>query len=415
MTAVAVGRSLALRGAVVALAVLILFACPARGLARTGPALSVTGACLLDEGNGRVLYGDNADAHMAIASTTKMMTALIVLQHEKHLGTIFTQNNYVPAADDSQIGLVPRERMSVHDLLLGMMLPSADDAAEDLAYNVGGGSVARFIAMMNAEAVTLGLTHTHYSTPSGVDTPGNYSSPCDLVKLARYDLTYSPFFRRMVDLKSATLRTGDYVRHITNLDSLLAAYPWVNGVKTGHTDDAGWVLVSSGSQHGMTLIGSVLGTATEAASFRNGLALLQWGFAQFHAVDVIRAGTVVARLRVKDRPGFRAPVIVARSYSKVLLRSTRLRFKVQLPHQLVGPLARHAVVGSVIVFADGRELTRIPALLARRLPAVSSLTLAARFITRTSTLLLIVAVIGVLTGLAVVRRERSRAREIEFP
>ena len=83
--------------------------------------------------------------------------------------------------------------MSVHDLLLALMLPSADDAAEDLAYNVGHGSVGRFVAMMNAEARELGLSHTHYSTPIGLDTPGNYSTAGDLVKLASYDLTHSAF------------------------------------------------------------------------------------------------------------------------------------------------------------------------------------------------------------------------------
>ena len=90
--------------------------------------------------------------------------------------------------------------MSVHDLLIAMMLPSADDAAEDLAYNVGHGSVARFLAMMNARAGQLGLTHTHYTTPIGLDTPGNYSSAGDLVTLARYLLQGEPFFKAVVAL-----------------------------------------------------------------------------------------------------------------------------------------------------------------------------------------------------------------------
>src|SRR6201999_4620723 len=103
----------------------------------------------------------------------KLMTALVVLEHVHKLSTVFTQNDYTAASVDSQIGLEPGERMSVHDLLLAMMLPSADDAAEDLAYNVGHGSVARFVAMMNARARELHLTHTHYTTPIGLDTPGN--------------------------------------------------------------------------------------------------------------------------------------------------------------------------------------------------------------------------------------------------
>ena len=88
--------------------------------------------------------------------------------------------------------------MTVHDLLVALLLPSADDAAEDLAYNVGGGSVARFVALMNADARVLGLDHTHYTTPIGLDTPGNYSSPDDLVRLADYLMRHWPFFQRTV-------------------------------------------------------------------------------------------------------------------------------------------------------------------------------------------------------------------------
>ena len=119
---------------------------------------------------------------------------------------MFTQNHYYAAPVDSQIGLVPGERMSVHDLLLALMLPSADDAAEDLAFNVGHGSIARFIGMMNARARELGLTHTHYSTPIGLDTPGNYSSASDLVKLASYALHAQPLLR--ADRRAAARRAA---------------------------------------------------------------------------------------------------------------------------------------------------------------------------------------------------------------
>src|SRR5262249_53564179 len=147
----------------------------------------------------------------AIASTTKLMTALLTLEHAP-LDKTFTQNDYYPAATDSQIGLVPGERMTVRDLLLALLLPSADDAAEDLAYHVGHHSLARFVGMMNARARALGLRHTHYSTPSGLDTPGNYSTAADLVKLANYDLKTQPFFRHAVAMHSAVLRTGNQHR-----------------------------------------------------------------------------------------------------------------------------------------------------------------------------------------------------------
>src|ERR1700733_2654470 len=196
-----------MRKQVLALAVLLmaLVACAAaaaaaqRDSAPTAqpPPLDVTGASLMVAG-GQQLWSYDGNRELAIASTTKMMTALVVLQHVKNLNTVFTQTDWDPAAADSQIGLIPGERMSVHDLLVALLLPSADDAAEDLAYNVGGGSVARFVAMMNADARELGLRHTHYSTPIGLDTPGNYSSASDLVKLATYELEHNRFFARIV-------------------------------------------------------------------------------------------------------------------------------------------------------------------------------------------------------------------------
>ena len=290
---------------------------PAPASAAPAPEMSATGAILLAPRTGQVLYSLNADREVAIASTTKLMTALITLEHAR-LGQVFADPDYVPAASDSQLGLQPGERMSVHDLLLAMLLPSADDAAEDLAYNVGHGSVARFVAMMNRRARQLGLDHTHYSTPIGLDTPGNYSTASDLVKLADYDLRTQPFFRRAVALPSAVLHTGDEVRTVVNRNDLVDRVPWISGVKTGHTNAAGYVLVGSARRDGMTLLSAVLGTASEAARDENTLTLLDYGYADFRTRTPIRAGAVLARPTVKDQPGKRAVVIASRTFMRVV-------------------------------------------------------------------------------------------------
>ena len=121
-------------------------AAPAAALAEAPPKLGVTSAALYAPSTGQMLYGIDANRERPIASTTKLMTALIVLEHVRDLKTVFTYPDYDQAPSDSQIGLQPGDRMTVHDLLVAMLLPSADDAAEDLAYNVGHGSVARFVA-----------------------------------------------------------------------------------------------------------------------------------------------------------------------------------------------------------------------------------------------------------------------------
>jgi D-alanyl-D-alanine carboxypeptidase (penicillin-binding protein 5/6) len=380
------------------------------------PALSVSAAALYAPATNQLLYGVNANKRVAIASTTKLMTALVVLQQVHTLSTIFTQNDYTAAAVDSQIGLEPGERMSVHDLLLALMLPSADDAAEDLAVNVGHGSVARFVQMMNAEAQRLGLRNTHYTTPIGLDTAGNYSTAADLVKLADYDMSHSAYFARIVALPRATLYSGSHVREVVNRNDLVGRYPWIDGVKTGHTLEAGYVLVASGHRRGMALISAVLGTDSETSRDANTLALLEYGD-DFRSWTPVRKGELMARPTVKEQPDLHPTVTAAADYSRILPRSADLRVQVSVPHQLVGPLPGQTVVGTATVTDGKRVLSRIPLVLMQKLPAVTGLTRAARFITRPLALVVIAAAAGGV-GLLVrnVRRRRRidrRGRELE--
>ncbi|MGI8506003.1 MAG: D-alanyl-D-alanine carboxypeptidase family protein [Solirubrobacteraceae bacterium] len=393
-----------------ALLIVLTLATGGAAAAASPPSLSVRGAVLIEQSTGKRLYGRDPNRELPIASATKLMTALLTLEHERRLSKVFTQTDYYPAAADSQIGLVPGERMSVHDLLLALMLPSADDAAEDLAYNVGHRSVRRFIAMMNARARQLGLRHTHYSTPIGLDSPGNYSSASDLVKLASYDLTHSPYVARIVALPYATLRSGDHIRHVVNRNDLVGRVPWINGVKTGHTAGAGYVLVASGHRRGMSLLSAVLGTSSEGSRDANTMALLDYGFATFRLAKPVRAGQVLARPTVAYRPGVRAALVAATAFTRAVSRQTKVMVRVRAPRQLTGPLRRHTELGTAIVLADGRPIALIPLLLARALPAVGTLTIAARFITGPVVLPVIAAVLLTVLALGFLARRHRRTR-----
>jgi D-alanyl-D-alanine carboxypeptidase (penicillin-binding protein 5/6) len=371
------------------------------------PRLAVRAAALLDGGSGRLLYGVNPDRAAAIASTTKLMTALVTLEHAS-LRTVYVAPPMFFPPGDSQIGLRAGERMTVHDLLLAMLLPSADDAAQDLAFHVGGGSVARFVAMMNARAAQLGLAHTHYTTPVGLDTPGNYSSASDLVKLARYVLRTQPFFRHAVALPKAVLRTGARARLIVNLNDLVGRVPWVNGVKTGHTLQAGYVLVGSGARDGMSLISVVLGTPSAAARDATTLALLRFGFRAFHPVHPVRAGAVVAVSAVRGRPHLRARVVATRGFTRVIARDAGVSTRALVPRVLEGPLARGARVGTLLVLADGRVLARIPLVLAAAVPAPPAPSLAGLALPITILFAVVLALgAAVATGFG---RKRTRGR-----
>jgi D-alanyl-D-alanine carboxypeptidase (penicillin-binding protein 5/6) len=393
---------------VAALASAALFACATPALAAVAPTpeLSVTGASLYVAGAAKPLWSEDGNRELAIASTTKLMTALIVLQHVSDLNKVFTQGSWVDQPGDSQIGLEPGERMTVRDLLVALLLPSADDAAADLAYNIGHGSTARFVAMMNAEARRLGLDHTHYTTPSGLDTPGNYSSADDLVRLASYDMRYSAFFRHTVNLRSARITVGDDQMTVTNTDTLLGAVPWIHGIKTGHTLDAGYVLVSEGTQNGFTLTAAVLGTDSEAARNANALALLTYGFDEYRLVRPLRRGTTLGRVRVAYSSAL-ATVVVGTSFSDVVPDSAHVVIKRRLPKQLSGPIAAGTVVGHARVLVSGKVVAEVPLRLRRRLPAVSTVTKVSQALGGPFTLIFVVLAIGAVVVFTV-RRRRPR-------
>ncbi len=289
----------------------MLAASPAASAMVPPPRLSVRAAILIEQSTGHELYGVDANRELPIASTTKLMTALVTLEHVHHLSTVFTNPDYHAAAVDSQIGLEPGERMSVHDLLLALAAPERRRRSR-------GSRVQRRARLGCAlrrdderAARALGLTHTHYSTPIGLDTPGNYSTAADLVKLASYDLEHSRYFARIVALPHAVLHSGDYPRYVVNRNDLVAAYPWINGVKTGHTNDAGYVLVASGHRDGMTLISAVLGTTSEASRDANTLALLDYGFANFRLAHLVKPGQSLAAPPVHEQPGKHAALVAA--------------------------------------------------------------------------------------------------------
>jgi D-alanyl-D-alanine carboxypeptidase (penicillin-binding protein 5/6) len=371
------------------------------------PTLPVTGASLLLSGTKTPLWSRNGNARLAIASTTKMMTALVVLQHVRNLNTVFTQTDWRAEPADSQIGLIPGEQMTVHALLVALLLPSADDAAEDLAFNVGDGSIPRFVAMMNADARRLGLDHTHYTTPIGLDTTGNYSSPDDLVRLADYMMRNWPFFQRTVRLPSAVLKSGRYERHIVNTDDLVAKYPWILGVKTGHTREAGYVLVAEGRRDGFTLLASVLGTSSEENRDSSALALLNWGFADFRVIRPVRAGQRIAR-RAVPYEATPVAILAARGYRTVVARGAHSRLLVGRLRKLRGPMAKGTVVGQLRVAIAGRRAVSIPLILARRLPAVSLLQRLGHFIKQPFTLLVLALLLGGAAAVLAQRRRRPK-------
>jgi D-alanyl-D-alanine carboxypeptidase (penicillin-binding protein 5/6) len=255
----------------------------AGAMASTTPTLSAREAILVDSVTGRVYLAVNADTEMPMASTTKIMTALVALS----FGNL-DQRITVGADAASLVGtgasvayLQQGESYTLRELLYGLLLPSGDDAAVAIADGVAG-SQNHFVQLMNLEATLLGLGHTHYSDVHGLDAPGHYTTARDLAALTAVALR-SPVFAQIVATPVYTLAAnsahGAHTWTTTNLLLSTELYPGVLGVKTGFTGGAGYCLVFTAARPFGRLVGVVLGEPNEQARFDDAAALLTWGFA----------------------------------------------------------------------------------------------------------------------------------------
>jgi D-alanyl-D-alanine carboxypeptidase (penicillin-binding protein 5/6) len=383
---------------------------PASAQAATAPdcpsAAKAPSAIVIEVSTGTVACARNADQERPIGSTTKLMTALLVLEEAKLTDTL-EASNYRPAPIESQIGLEPGERMKVSDLMRGLLLESGNDAAVALAQGVSGTTKA-FVREMNRRAKKLGLTHTHYTNPIGLDAPGNYSSARDLVTLATV-LRTNKFFKKIVDSPSGTLKTGDHPRTFRNSNTLLQKYPYVNGVKTGHTRDAGYVLVGSASRGGVQLISAVLDTPSEAARDADTMALYKWAFPRFQRIRAVVEGHPMATAQIRFRAGAELKLVPDRTIRRIVLRGHRaaVDVKVDAPSVVEGPIRSGQRLGKVDVSQNGRVVATVPLIAQAAVPAAK---IAEKTKSAASSPLLIVGVALAVVLATVLLAARRRAR-----
>jgi D-alanyl-D-alanine carboxypeptidase (penicillin-binding protein 5/6) len=389
----------------VALAVALALAAPAAAPAQQRPDVTARAAIVVEASTGDVVFERNADERRAIASTTKLMTALLALESVA-LDDTLTAPAYLAGPAESIVGLREGERMRVADLLRALLLPSANDAAWTLASRISG-SVPRFIEEMNARARELGLERTSFGNPVGLDEPTNRSTARDLVRLALV-LRRDDFFRETVNRPRATLRSGERVRTVLNRNRLVRDHPFVDGVKTGRTLEAGYVLVGSATRDGVTVVSAVLGEPSEAARDADTLALLRYGLSRYRRERVVRGDSVLARADLKHRDE-RVDLVAAEDVQRVLRRGERARVRVTgAPREIEGPLAAGTRVGQVEVRVRGRTVARTPLVTAS---AVDEATLAERLtdvLSRPGSMLLVAVLLACTVSLVLLRRRLTR-------
>jgi serine-type D-Ala-D-Ala carboxypeptidase (penicillin-binding protein 5/6) len=363
-------RSRMLAAVAVVAAVVTVAAAPASAAPAPPRVPTAAAAIVVDARDGTVMFAKRPDHKRSIASTTKLMTALLALE-EAEPDEVFTAPAYNAMPAESRINLRAGERMTVQDLLEALLLESANDAAVDLAENIAGSREA-FVDQMNERAEELGLEHTSYANPIGLDQAGNYSSARDLATIAR-TLLRNLRFARIVDMPSATLESGSRQRVVQNRNGLVAAYPWVDGVKTGYTLQAGNVLVGAAARGPRArVISVVLGEPTEAARDAETLTLLRWGLGQFSRVRMLDRERALARADIEYYDE-KAPLVPRRDVSLTIRDGQQLRRRVNAPDELDGPLDAGTRVGSVTVVVDGRPVRRVALVTAADVPGAGTL------------------------------------------
>jgi D-alanyl-D-alanine carboxypeptidase (penicillin-binding protein 5/6) len=388
-----------------ALTALALLAGPATAQALHDPPVGgAKAAIVVDARDGTVLYAKNPNARRSIASTTKLMTALLTLERARP-SEVFRGTSYQAGAAESKINLGNGEAMRVGDLLEALLLESANDAAVALAQGVSGSREA-FVRDMNSRARQLGLGHTSYANPVGLDSPSNYSTAADLATLARR-LLRNRRFARIVRMPSARLETGARPREVDNRNELVrdGVRP-VTGVKTGHTSTAGYVLVGSArGANGARVVSVVLGEPSEAARDTESLAALRWGVAQYRRVGVLTADRPMARADVELRSE-KVALVPATDLNLTLRRGQRVGKRVNAPEEVEGPLPAGHRVGNVEVMQGRRVVRRVPLVTAADVKGASVPTKVLHSVGGPLTLL---AALAILLGVSALVMRRARA------
>lgn len=314
---------------------------------------------LANGATGEVLYERNADERHAIASITKLMTAIVTLERAAPAETVRV-GSFAPSVGESSIALRSGERVSVRDLLAAALIQSANDAAFALADHAGPGGVNGFVRVMNEEARQIGLGRTHFVRPDGLDTPGHLSSARDVLALARAAMR-RPLIRRLVRRERARVAGG---RSLVSWNDLLGEYEGLIGVKTGHTEEAGWCQVAAARRNGVVVYAVILGSPSRSQRNEDLAELMDWGFNQYARVPVVDADRVYASAEIPFVEE-RLDLVPVREARAVLRIGRGLTERIVAPAIVELPVRKGQALGEVRVLEGRRVVATRPLVAAR--------------------------------------------------
>lgn len=249
----------------------------------TEPTINSRAAIVYERSSGKILYGKEENKKRKMASTTKIMTAIVVLENA-NLDDIVTISSKAAGTGGSRLGLHKDDKISIQDLLYGLLLCSGNDAAVALAEHTGG-NLSNFANMMNSKAVSLGLSSTHFVTPHGLDDDNHYTTAYELALITNYALK-NETFAKFVKTKTYTISINNHPKTLSNTNELLGNLDGVYGVKTGFTNGANRCLVTAVKRNNMDIICIVLGADTKKDRTKDSINLINYSFNNFKMVNI---------------------------------------------------------------------------------------------------------------------------------
>ena len=320
--------------------------CRAAGVPQT----SAEAFVLMEAESGRVLASQNAERELAIASTTKIMTALVAMEEKKLSETVPVKEKHLK--EGSSMYLRAGENLTLEDLLYGLLLPSGNDAAECIADYCGGG-VEPFVRKMNEKAAALGMTHTAFANPSGLDAEGHHSCALDMARLAAHAMR-QPLFVRIASTRTAAV--GE--RMLGNHNKLLASLSGCVGVKTGYTTAAGRTLVTCCERDGLRLIAVTL---NDRDDWKDHAALFEYGFSAYTRCCAVSRGAQYAVVPLRGGTQTSVTLAAGEDFFYPAAAEEELTASARLPDgALTAPLEAGQPVGELLITLDGEEVGRLP-------------------------------------------------------
>lgn len=324
------------------------------GYAAPVPDISAESAMVIEQNTGRVLYSKNADIRRPMASTTKIMTAIVALENGQ-MDDQVTVSKKAANIEGSSIWLEENERLSLEELLYGLMLSSGNDAAYAIGEHIGGGDIEYFIEMMNKKARELSAHNTNFTNPHGLDNENHYTTAHDLAKIAAYGMKNEDF-RKIVSTKKKSISWSahEWNRSLNNKNKMLWNYEGANGIKTGYTGKSGKCLVSSANRKGMQLVSVVLKSNDIWADSTN---ILDYAFDLYSPYCVVKEGEYLRSIPVlngkKERIALYSKDEIIIPISKI--EQDQINVEIDIPESLEAPIMNEQLVGDILI-SIGDEL-----------------------------------------------------------